>query len=234
MSRITRALLSALAVLLVLAMAPAAAGADAPAAGDVIRFGHFEQDNDPDNGPEPIEWIVLEVDEANRRVWVVSRCGLDAQPYHAEAAAVTWQTCTLREWLNGVFFDSALTEKEQAAVLTVEADNGADQDPWKQGGENTTDRVFPLSYAESRRFFPDREAGLCAPTDYAVAHGAYVSPTVLADGRAAGLWWFRTSGGGTSGAFGVPDGADYGYNSVNVGIVCVRPALCLDADALAE
>ena len=25
----------------------------------VVTFGHYEQDNDPDNGPEPIEWIVL-------------------------------------------------------------------------------------------------------------------------------------------------------------------------------
>ena len=31
------------------------------AAGDVITFGHYAQDTDPNNGKEPIEWIVLDV-----------------------------------------------------------------------------------------------------------------------------------------------------------------------------
>ena len=31
------------------------------AVGDLITFGTYEQDNNPDNGPEPIEWVVLDV-----------------------------------------------------------------------------------------------------------------------------------------------------------------------------
>ena len=115
MHRVFRTILFAFALL----FAVSATTAEGVAAGDTILFGAYEQDNDPDNGHELIEWIVLEVDEANHRLWVVSRYGLDAQPYNAEAAEVTWQTCTLREWLNGTFFDTAFTPEEQVAVLTV-------------------------------------------------------------------------------------------------------------------
>jgi hypothetical protein len=111
-----------LCLVLLLGMTAALAETTVPAdiaVGDIVTFGHYEQDNDTSNGQEVIEWIVLEVDEANHRLWVVSRYGLDAQPYNAEAAEVTWQTCTLREWLNGTFFETAFTPEEQVAVLTV-------------------------------------------------------------------------------------------------------------------
>ena len=34
-------------------------------AGDIVWFGNYEQDNDSDNGKEPINWIVLEKEEDN-------------------------------------------------------------------------------------------------------------------------------------------------------------------------
>ena len=42
--------------------------------GDVLAFGHYEQDNNPDNGPEPIEWIVLDVQDG--KALLLSRYGL--------------------------------------------------------------------------------------------------------------------------------------------------------------
>ena len=82
MHRVFRTILFAFALL----FAVSAATAEGVAAGDTILFGTYEQDNDPDNGPEPIEWIVLEVDEANHRLWVVSRYGWTRSP-------------TMRSWL---------------------------------------------------------------------------------------------------------------------------------------
>ena len=37
--------------------------AETIAAGDTVVFGRYEQDNNMENGPEPIEWIVLNVDD---------------------------------------------------------------------------------------------------------------------------------------------------------------------------
>ncbi len=234
MKRISRRILPVAAALLVLAALFGSAAADPgdPAVGDILVFGHYEQDNDQANGPEPIEWIVLDVDTANRRALVISRFGLDALPYNEEAAEADWQSCSLRAWLNGTFLTEAFSEAERAAIPAVMIDNGIAHDPWNEkAGENTTDRVFLLSLAEKRLYFPERGTLLCAPTDHALANGAYASSGISVDGRGAGVWWFRSSGHGTDAAFGVPDNADFGYNSVTVGIVCVRPALYIDLDA---
>lgn len=32
-----------------------------PTTGNVVTYGHYEQDNDTANGKEPIEWVVLDV-----------------------------------------------------------------------------------------------------------------------------------------------------------------------------
>ena len=46
--------------------------------GDIIVYGSYEQDGDIDNGLEPIEWEVLDVDD--NRALLVCRYVLDWQP----------------------------------------------------------------------------------------------------------------------------------------------------------
>ena len=38
---------------------------------------------------------------------------LDCQPYNEEYDSVTWETCTLRAWLNGPFLNAAFTRTQQ-------------------------------------------------------------------------------------------------------------------------
>ena len=160
-----------------------------------VTFGRYPQSG---GTPEPIEWFVLEADEANRRALLISRYGLDAKPYHDEAYTdITWEHCTLRKWLNGTFLEQAFTPEERAFVRTVSVDNGPDQcnGDWKHttGGGDTQDRVFLLSYAEAGRYF-DKAHRACAPTDHAIENGAYTDEDDRADGRAAGEWWLRSPG----------------------------------------
>ena len=56
---------------------------------------------------EPIEWIVLK-DEEHRCLCII-RYLLDCRTYHDFSENVTWQDCTLRNWLNHEFFRSALS-----------------------------------------------------------------------------------------------------------------------------
>ena len=49
-------------------------------AGDSIVFGNYEQDTNPENGKEKIEWIVLDVDRT--KCLLVSKYGLDVKPYN--------------------------------------------------------------------------------------------------------------------------------------------------------
>ena len=85
--------------------------------GDVITFGKYEQDNKTSNGKEDIEWIIL--DRQGDKVLLISRMALDQQPYNTKKADVTWETCSLRKWLNGSFYESAFDEEDIITLRTI-------------------------------------------------------------------------------------------------------------------
>lgn len=80
-----------------------------------ITLGKYEQDNNTDNGSEAIEWIVLETD--GDKALILSKKILDCKPFNKGFAECTWETSSLREWLNSDFLNSAFTESEQARIL---------------------------------------------------------------------------------------------------------------------
>ncbi len=224
--------------------------------GDGVFFGRYEQDNDLDNGPEPIEWIVLETDEAGHRMLLITRFGIDAREYHEVYAGVTWETCTLRAWLNDEFLNTAFTPEEQAAILLTDVDNSQSQGygGWNSdGGRDTQDRIFLLSVAEAGRYFGarhfqedggDSEAARTAPTPYALARGAFTNDedgSATSDGRIPGWWYLRSPGYGQRDAAIVAPNGFVSYYCVNEDHYpvhtdeppsgMVRPALWVDLDA---
>lgn len=117
--------------------------------GGYVTFGSYEQDNNIDNGKEPIKWRVLEYDAVNNRALLLSHNGLDSQPYNAARGDITWEKCTLRKWLNGTFLNGAFTQREQASIALTSVDNSNGQGyiRWStSGGKNSQDKVFLLSY----------------------------------------------------------------------------------------
>ncbi len=211
------------------------------AVGDIVTFGHYEQDNNTLNGPEAIQWQVLEVDEANGRALLLSTHGLDAKPYNDGFKEVTWATCTLRAWLNEAFPDAAFSKTEQDAIVTADVDNSRSQgySGWDtDGGADTRDGIFLLSYAEAKRYFDislENTANIparVAPTAYAKARQAWIYGNYkTADGDAAGWWWLRSSGTSRDYAAGInPDGSLYD-RSVSHLSGYVRPALWVRLDA---
>lgn len=189
-------------------------------AGDIIAFGHYEQDNDLSNGTEEIEWLVLDVDEES--ALLLSMYGLDAKPYNKEKGAVTWESCTLRSWLNGEFLEAAFTEDERQAILTAAVDNSKEQgySKWTtDGGNNTEDQVFLLSYAEAWNYFTEDISRTCKSTAYAIAQGAYVNSS-----NGNSWWWLRSPGNYQSVAAYVNSSGSWLSNRVNYGSSAVRPA----------
>jgi len=161
--------------------------------GDYVAFGAYEQDNNAANGKEEVEWLVLA--KENNRVLLLSRYALDCKPYNTKYTPVTWETCSLRTWLNGSFLNDAFTVAEQALIPTVTV--SADKNPEynTNPGNSTQDRVFLLSKQEAETYFTTQKERMCAPTDAAIAWGAYVSEEYkTTDGRPACFWWLRTSG----------------------------------------
>ncbi|MCR5847232.1 MAG: DUF6273 domain-containing protein [Lachnospiraceae bacterium] len=112
--------------------------------GDIIKFGEYEQDGNYDNGREPIEWIVLYTE--NDKALVMSKYILDAQEYNNQYTEVTWETCSLRKWLNDSFIRSAFSATENKKIMSVKLMN-MDNPYWNntEGGNDTIDKVFSLS-----------------------------------------------------------------------------------------
>ena len=137
--------------------------------GSVVCFGAYEQDNNLENGKETIEWIVL--DKTDDSVLVLSVYGLDHQLFH-EGNSATWESCTLRTWLNTTFLEAAFDESEQNLILssTVTADENPEHG-WSQGAD-TVDQLFLLSVLEVQKYMPSLSDRLCKPTPYAESRGA--------------------------------------------------------------
>ncbi len=201
--------------------------------GDVIILGTYEQDNNEENGSEPIEWIVLAVDEENQAL-VISRYGLDCRPYNQKNAHVNWQACTLRAWLNQDFYTNAFSGEEQKAILRKEVDNSLRQgnSAWGiSGGNNTTDNVFLLSYQEAEAYLADAQNRMCIPTDYAIARGALAKDA----GEGAQLscwWWLRSPGSASTRASRIGTNGSRTEDDVTTENVCIRPVLWLDLSSI--
>ncbi len=200
--------------------------------GSIVTFGSYEQDNNTSNGKEVIEWRVLDIQ--NNKALLISRYALDRQPYNDQFTDVTWETSSLRAWLNDSFLNDAFNAGEQGMIsaLTVNADKNPryNIDP----GSATKDQIFLISFAEAEEFFDSDNSRRCVPTEYAIAKGAYTNSNYEVNGKATCYWWLRTSGNYSTSAVRVNhDGSvhDSGI-PVSNGYAAVRPALWVDLEAI--
>ena len=194
------------------------------AVGNIVKFGFYEQDNDLPNGKEDIEWLVLDV--KNGKALIISKYGLDCQPYHTTYANVTWETCTLRNWLNTTFYMTAFDAKQQSIIASTALMNEDNSFFGAEGGNDTTDKVFLLSSSETNRYFKlDTERKLIA-TAYSKAQGASVV-------QGGSIWWLRSPGDdGRNAAIVDYSGSadDYGAG-VFADDYTVRPALWINLES---
>ena len=188
--------------------------------GDTVFFGAYEQDNNTSNGKEDIAWLVLEVKDG--KALVVSKYALDCKQYNTSNTDVTWETCTLRKWLNNDFINAAFSSYEKAMIPTVTVSADKNPDYSANPGNATQDQVFLLSITEANKYFNSTGARQCEPTDYAVANGSWES-----DSGNFCWWWLRSPGVTQDSAAYVYSGGDVieSGNAVDIGTSAVRPAM---------
>lgn len=143
-----------------------------------IEFGRYPQASKNENAL--IEWLVLKNDGS--KALLISKYALDCQQYNTSDRNVTWETCTLRKWLNGAFFNNAFSVDEQKQILSTTVTPDYSTDP----GNNTKDRVFLLSIAEAEKYFGSDSTRQCQGTVYCYAQGAYKA-------RNGNCWWWLRS-----------------------------------------
>lgn len=202
---------------------------------DCVWFGNYKQNSDGDGGfkREPIKWRVLFA-EGNNAFLIADR-NLACQTYNETQTAVTWETCTLRSWLNNDFINEAFNSEEQQAIQATHMVNGNNPTYGTKGGNDTTDRIYLLSIEEAEKaaygFSANGDTNCAKNTDYAKAQGAYTDNSSGCEGN--GQWWLR-SPGCDSGRAACVSAAKYVYrygNGVSNNISVVRPALHLNLDS---
>ena len=217
--------------------------------GDTIQFGSYQQSTFSDE-KEPIEWLILDVHQG--KALLISKQILDYLGFVSEyySAEEDWANCSLREWLNQEFLDTAFSEKEKEMILTVPVDDWVRctfNDTYLRnvvrGDETkiTDDKVFLLGIDEAC------ESDLSHPKLLDILADA--SATMYAESKndfapyaSIQGWWLRTGGDYTTHAAYAfcsshtpyhPEYDDYGeaeyfgngLKSISQGI---RPAIWID------
>ena len=166
--------------------------------GDHIHMGSWHD--------EEIEWRVLDIE--GDQVLLLSEYVLDVQPYHdVPCDSILWEDCTLRQWLNGTFYEGAFTDEEREQIIPSRSE-GFIQYNYRIAGDptyayverETEDYIFLLSPTEKSEYLDqsthDPSMGdvgrYCSPTEY-VKNNCDIAIYSQGDNDYCG-WWL---GGGT-------------------------------------
>ncbi len=178
---------------------------------------------------ERIKWRVLKNDGST--LFLVADKGLDCKNYNETYCfPMTWENCSLRNWLNSEFYGTAFSDGEQVAIVAQNVVN--ENNPYRdtEGGNDTRDNVYLLSIGEvinseygfCENYSVDSVSRKSDASNYAHARGVYISTDSIDSS-----WWLRSPGYYTSNAANVSrsgriDGA--GCN-VDIHYVMCVPAL---------
>ncbi|MCL2124561.1 MAG: DUF6273 domain-containing protein [Oscillospiraceae bacterium] len=178
-------------------------------AGDTVKFADKS-------------WIVLTVDSG--KALLLSEKILEERAYNEENAVVTWEDCTLRDYLNNTFYN-AFSSDDKSRIVESSLANNDNEMYGTSGGNDTVDKVFLLSLDEV-----DDYMGSNAPKNL---QKAIAAKSVIKNG--ASSWWLRSPGPGVYGEDPLDNNtASYvdGEGRINVlayyvhnGNVGVRPAI---------
>ena len=221
--------------------------------GSYVNFGRYDQDGYYENGQEPIEWEVLDID--GDKALLISRYVLGVERYTEKDADAIWETSTLRKWLNDDFLNIAFTTSEQSYIQNTHLVNDDNLMFKIEGGNDTDDSIFCLSLAEINNYYhiadtifvyEKRQALVAQPTEtLRSSKGGYTFTQddyddTYADhgytrdiiGTTSVGWWLRTPGMYSDQACCVKFDGSVGYGA-GCGTTCgVRPALWVSTEVL--
>ena len=160
--------------------------------GEVIPFAHMD-------------WRVL--DKKDGKVLLLKDNALGSTPFDEKGQNVTWESSSVREWLNKDFLQESFTENERNSILETTVKNTPNATYKTLAGNNTKDKFFLLSCDEVAKY-------------YDAIH------------ETKSCWWLRTPGAAeNSMSFVYKDKTvmDYGYEVTNTNIT-VKPAMWLNIE----
>ncbi len=146
--------------------------------GDIISLGTYEQNGMEADGMEPMRWKVLDIQDG--KMLVIADRVIDSYCYNKTDSAeqtpgMTWQDCSVRQFLNGDFLDTCFTPEEAALIQTTHLTNPSSSDflndywggydaPYDvlgnqihTDGPETNDKIFLLSVEEVLKYMGDED-----------------------------------------------------------------------------
>ncbi len=216
---------------------------------ECVYFGKYWQNDtngdgkvDRNDEKEPIKWRVLSKSEDD--MFLLADQGLDCQPYNTVDESVTWETCTLRSWLNGYggeynaagkdysddnFIDAAFSSDEQELIRKTDVVNEINPEYDTEGGNDTRDLIYLLSMSEVTN--PDYGFPSGFSSEEEGYDSLYMENTAYANEKEdTSTWWLRSPGYINEHAASVTNGGygDYGWGDYVTDKAIVRPVLHLN------
>lgn len=113
--------------------------------GDTVSFGKNNR-----------EWIVL--DKKEDRALLFAKESVGQRQYHTTYEDITWEKCSLRQWLNYDFYNDSFSEVERERICEVVVKNPDNSEYGTEGGNDIEDKIFLLSLDEAEKYFEDEMA----------------------------------------------------------------------------
>lgn len=186
------------------------------------------------------KWRALDVQDD--KALLITEDIIALRAYGPADEQATWETCALRAYLNGAFYDAFLPDDRGLIIETAIANPG---NLWfsTKGGNDTTDRIFLLSLEEADRYFgnsgnyknqQNRMAWNEEKGRHVDSKGWYLTNDYDSDRAAtyngeAVWWWLRSPGdaGDRAACVGLGGWIEVGGFAVGSEDTGVRPALWL-------
>lgn len=96
------------------------------------------------------KWRVLDVQ--NDKALLLCDKVLEIRPYHKDFIDITWEQCTLRQFLNSDFFN-LFNLADRSRIVKSTVSNAKNPKYGTDGGVDTSDYVFLLSVGEVIQYF---------------------------------------------------------------------------------
>lgn len=202
--------------------------------GDRVYFGHYEQDNDLNTGLEPILWRVLEVTDDS--VFLLSEYGLENRNVIDTYQEFTWETSSIRKYLNEDFVRTAFTAKELDCILDSVVETADNKKFGTSGGNTTVDKAFLLSVEEATNpaygFYPKFTSSSATRTvqvtEFSLEHDGYKK-----ESNGNTCWWLRSMGlNNYYAAYIYTNGSGTYQSFIGRRHDAIRPAIRVDLDSV--
>lgn len=130
--------------------------------GDIVEFGRYPFEADGE--VKPVTWKVLS--KKQDRALLITEYEIEAMRYNETVDYVTWETCTLRKYMNNDLLNEMFSQDEQKLILKVLNKNPGNSQTLINGGNDTEDKLFLLSIDEAYEYFNSDEERASIQTEY--------------------------------------------------------------------